>query len=131
MGGARNRSATTGLIVATVVPSLPFLAIGVASLVVMPVQHWLVVALYLATVFLAARPIRIHPDADLSPSDVAIVAGIVFLPPGAVAIVAAMARLTSDLVGRKRREHIVRNPSAIPLSTAVASLAYPLASPPP
>src|SRR5258708_23052058 len=124
MGGTRNRSATTGLIVATAVASLPFLAIGVASLVVMPVQLWLVAALYVATVFLAARPIRIHPDADLSPSDVAIVAGIVFLPPGAVAIVAAMARLTRDLVGRKPRQQIVRNASAIAVSSGVASLVY-------
>ena len=124
MGGTRNRSATTGLIVATVVASLPFLAIGVAGLVVMPVQLWLVAALYLATTVLAARPIRIHPDADLSPSDVAIVAGVVFLPPGAVAIVAAMARLTSDLIGRKRREQIIRNASAIAVSSGVASLVY-------
>src|SRR5438552_2192931 len=124
MGGTRNRSATTGLIAATVVAALPFLAIGVAGLVVMPVQLWLVAALYLATTVLAARPIRIHPDADLSPSDVAIVAGVVFLPPGAVAIVAALARLTSDLVGRKRREQIIRNASAIAVTSGVASLVY-------
>jgi hypothetical protein len=124
MGGARNRSATTALIIATAVASLPFLAIGVANLVVMPVQVWFVAALYVATTALAARPIRIHPDADLSPSDVAIVAGVVFLPPGAVAIVAALARLTSDLIGRKRREQIIRNASAIAVSSGVASLVY-------
>ena len=98
MGGTRTSSATTGLVAATALVSIPFIAIGVAGLVLMPVQLWLVGALYLATVILAARPIKIHPDADLSPSDVAIVAGIVFLPPGAVAIVAAVARLTSDLI---------------------------------
>jgi len=124
MGGTRNRSATTALILATALVSLPFLAIGVVGLVMMPVQIWLVGALYLATVLLAARPIRIHPDADLSPSDVAIVAGIVFLPPGAVAIVAAAARITSDLIGRKRREQIIRNAGAIAISSGVASLVY-------
>src|SRR5438105_1628889 len=124
MSGTRNRSATTALILATVVASTPFLAIGVAGLLLQPVQLWLVGGLYAATVLLAARPIRIHPDADLSPSDVAIVAGVVFLPPGAVAIVAALARLTSDVIGRKRVEQMVRNSAAIGLSSGVASIVY-------
>src|SRR5256885_14777966 len=124
MGGARNRTAPTGLIFATAIASVPFLAIGVASLVVMPVQLWLVAALYVATTLLAARPIRIHPDADLSPSDVAIVAGVVFLPPGAVSIVAAVARMTSDVIGQKRREQIIRNAAAIAVSSGTASLVY-------
>ena len=124
MGGVRTRSATTGLILTTALVSLPFLAIGVIGLVLMPVQLWLVGALYAATVILAARPIRIHPDADLSPSDVAIVAGVIFLPPGAISIVAALARLTSDILGRKRREQAIRNAAAIAVSSGVASLVY-------
>jgi diguanylate cyclase (GGDEF)-like protein len=124
MGAERNRSATAGLILATALISTPFLAIGVVGLVLMPVQLWLVAGLYAATVILAARPIRIHPDADLSPSDVAIVAGVVFLPPGAVAIVAAVARMTSDIIGRKRREQIIRNAAAIAISSGAASLIY-------
>ena len=124
MEGLRNRSATTGLILATALVSLPFLAIGVIGLLLMPVQLWLVGGLYAATVLLAARPIKIHPDADLSPSDVAIVAGVVFLPPGAVAIVAAVARMTSDIIGRKRVEQIVRNAAAIAVSSGSASLVY-------
>jgi diguanylate cyclase (GGDEF)-like protein len=124
MGAVRNRSATTGLILATALVSIPFLAIGVIGLVLMPVQLWLVGGLYAAGVILATRPIRIHPDADLSPSDIAIVAGVVFLPPGTVSIVAALARLTIDLIGRKRREQIVRNAAAIAVSSGVASLAY-------
>ena len=124
MSGVRDRSATTALVVATAVVSLPFLAIGVFGLLLMPVQLWLVGALYAATVLLAARPIRIHPDADLSPSDVAVVAGIVLLPPGAVAIVAGLARLTSDIMARKRREQIIRNAAAIAISSGIASLLY-------
>lgn len=124
MGGVRDRSATTGLIAATALVSIPFLAVGVVGLVMMPAQLWLVGGLYAAAVILAARPIRIHLDADLSPSDVAIVAGIIFLPPGAISIVAAVARLTSDVIGRKRREQIVRNASAIAVSSGVASLIY-------
>src|SRR5256885_10281613 len=124
MRGLRDRSATTVLIVATALLSIPFLALGVVALLLMPVQLWLVGGLYAAAVLLAARPIRIHPDADLSPSDVAIVAGVVFLPPGAVSIVAAVARMTSDIIGRKRREQIVRNAAAIAISSGVASLVY-------
>jgi len=124
MGGVRNRSATTGLILATVLVAVPFLAIGVGGLALMPEKLWLVASLYVATVALAARRIRIHPDADLSPSDIAVVAGVIFLPPGAVAIVAAAARLTSDIIGGKRREQIVRNAAAIALSSGIASLVY-------
>src|SRR5216683_1314681 len=124
MGAVRNRSATTGLILATTLISTPFLALGVIGLVMMPVQLWLFGGLYGATVLLAGRPIRIHPDADLSPSDIAIVAGVVFLPPGAVSIVAALARATSDIIGRKRREQIIRNAAAIAVSSGVASLVY-------
>ena len=124
MGGARNRSATTGLIVATALVSVPFVALGMAGLAMMPVQLWLVGALYLATVLLAARPIRIHPDADLSPSDVAIIAGVILLPPGAVSIVAGLARLTNDVLSRKRLEQIVRNAGAVAISSGVASLIY-------
>src|SRR5258708_38816218 len=98
MGGARNRAATTGLIAVSALVALPMLALGVIGLGLMPVQLWLVAVLYRATVVPATRPIKIHPDAVLSPSDVASVAGIVFRPPGAVALVAALARLTSDVV---------------------------------
>src|SRR5438046_1159711 len=113
MRDPRGRSATTVLIVATALVSTPFLAIGAVALFLMPVQLWLVGGLYAAAVLLATRPIRIHPDADLSPSDVAIVAGVVFLPPGVVSIVAGLARLTNDIVARKRRELIVRNDNAL------------------
>ena len=123
----RGRSATAVLVVATAVVAVPFLAIGALTLAVTPVQLWLLGSLYASAVLLAARPIKIHPDADLSPSDVAIVAGIVFLPPGAVAIVAALARLTSDVAGRKRREQIVRNAGATAISSGAASLVYAIA----
>jgi diguanylate cyclase (GGDEF)-like protein len=75
-------------------------------------------------VLLATRPIRIHPDADLSPSDVAIIAGVILLPPGAVSIVAGLARLTNDVLNRKRLEQIVRNAGAVAISSGVASVVY-------
>lgn len=124
MGGTRNRTATTGLIAATVAVSLPFLALGVVGLLLMPVQLWLVGVLYVATVLLATRPIKIHPDADLSPSDVAIIVGVILLPPGAVALVAGFARLTNDILSRKRGEQIVRNAAAVAISSGIASVVY-------
>ena len=127
MGGARNRVATAGLITASALSAVPFLAIGAIGLASMPVPLWLVAALYLAIVVLASRPIKIHPDADLSPSDIAIVAGIVFLPPGTVALVAALARITSDVVSGKRREQAIRNAAAVAISSGLASLVYAIA----
>ena len=124
MGGVRNRAAATSLIVATALVSLPFLALGAANLMTTPFELWLVGALFFATVVLSARPIRIHPDADLSPSDVAIIAGVILLPPGAVAIVAGLARLTSDIVTHKRFEQIARNSAAVAISSGVASVVY-------
>src|SRR5258708_1174838 len=84
MGATRNRAAVTGLIVTTGLASIPFLALGVYTLIRMPVQLWLVGALYVAAVFLASRPIKIHPDAALSPSDIPITPGALLLPPGSV-----------------------------------------------
>jgi len=124
MDGVRNRAATTSLIVATAVLSVPFLGLGVANLVNKPVQLWIVGALFVTTVLLAAKPIKIHPDADLSPSDISIIAGIILLPPGAVAIVAGLARLTNDVLGRKRLEQVIRNSGAVAISSGAASLAY-------
>lgn len=126
MGGTRNRAAVTGLIVATALASLPFLAQGVAALIVVPAQLWLAGVLYLAAVILASRSIKIHPDADLSPSDIAIIAAVIFLPPGGAALVAGFARLTNDLLTRKRREQIIRNASAVALSSGLASVVFAL-----
>ena len=125
MGAVRNQAALTALIVTTAAVALPFVGLGAASLVLMPVQLWLVTGgLYVATVLLATRPIKIHPDADLSPSDVAIIAGIILLPPGAVALVAGLARLTNDLLAHKRVEQVARNAAAIAVSSGVASVVF-------
>lgn len=126
MGAARNRAATTGLIAVTAIVALPFLALGIVGAVLAPEQLWLVGGLYAAAVVLATRPIKIHPDADLSPSDVAIIAGVILLPPGTVALVAGLARLTNDVVGRKRPEQVIRNAAAVAVSSGVASLTYAL-----
>ncbi|HVR89213.1 MAG TPA: GAF domain-containing protein [Candidatus Limnocylindria bacterium] len=120
----RDRWATTALVAATAVGALPFLAIGVLGLGAAGLELSLVGLLYLATVGLALRPIRIHPDADLSPSDVAILAAVILLPPGGASLVAALGRITNDLLARKRTEQIVRNAGAVAISSGMASLVY-------
>ena len=127
MGGGRNRTATAVLVAATAVGSVPFLVIGAGGLSAGVSPAWLIAALYAATVVLAFRPIRIHPDADLSPSDVAILAAVILLPPGGAAVVAAAARLTNDMIARKRTEQIVRNAGAVGISSGMASLVYAIA----
>ena len=124
MPGVRNRAATTLLVAGTAVAALPFLVAGVLVLAAAAQPPLLVAGLYVATVALATRPIRIHPDADLSPSDVAILAGVILLPPPAVSLVAGLARLTNDLIGGKRAEQVVRNVAAVAISSGLASLAY-------
>jgi diguanylate cyclase (GGDEF)-like protein len=127
MGGGRNATATRALIGATAIAALPFAVLGLGGLLPSPVPLWLVGGLYLATVLLSARPIKIHPDATLSPSDIAIVAGVIFLPVGVVSLVAGAARLTTDLLGKKRREQIVRNTAAVAVSSGTASVVYAIA----
>src|SRR6266542_649855 len=120
----RRPSATTPLVLLTALAAVPFFALGGFTLLRSTADPLLVAALYALTVVLAVRPIRIHADVDLSPSDVAILAGVVLLPPGAVSVVAGLARLTNDLAGHKRLEQIVRNAGAVAISSGVASLGY-------
>src|SRR5712692_10460908 len=61
------------------------------------------------------RPIRVLANTELSPSDVAVLTGIVLLPPGSVALVAAGGRILTDLFTRKR---------PVPIATGLAALAY-------
>ena len=119
----RDRGFTTALVAATAVVAVPFLALGAIGLAA-GADLAVVIILYLATVVLALRPIRIHPDADLSPSDVAILAAVIMLPAGGASVVAALARITNDLFARKRSEQIIRNAGAVAISSGMASLVY-------
>ena len=70
------------------------------------------------------RPIRVLSNTELSPSDVAVLTGIVLLPPGSVALVAAGGRILTDLFTRKRPVQIIRNAAAVTIATGLAALAY-------
>ena len=73
---------------------------------------------------LSLRPIRVQANTELSPSDVAVLVGIVLLPPGAVALVAAGARLLTDIVTRKKPIQIVRNVAAVTIATGTAAAIF-------
>jgi hypothetical protein len=112
------------LILASIVLAVPFLVLG--ALDVMRGRARLdVVLLLLALAFLLSlRPIRAQANTELSPSDVAVLIGIVGLPPGSVALFAAGGRLLTDLFTRKRPVQIVRNAAAVTIATGSAALAY-------
>ncbi|HET7700150.1 MAG TPA: GAF domain-containing protein, partial [Candidatus Limnocylindria bacterium] len=112
------------LVCVTVVLALPYLVVGAIDVANDRVRVEVVAVLLLLAFILSLRPIRVHPTIELSPSDVAVLTGIVLLTPGAVALVAAGGRLLTDVVGRKRRIQVVRNTAAVALATGIAASAY-------
>jgi len=114
------------LVVSTAVLALPFVWIGAQALGRPGVEPLVPIAIFIATVGLSLRPIKIHPDAELSPSDVALLAAIVVLPAGAVVPIAAAGRLVVDVIKGKRPEQIIRNAGTVAIDTGIASLVYTL-----
>jgi len=125
MGTAR-RFEIRLLVAVTAALALPFVWIGVQALLRPGIEPLVALGIFLATVGLSLRPIKIHADAELSPSDVALLAAIIMLPAGAVAPLAAAARLIVDGARRKRPEQLIRNAGAVAIGTGVASLVYTL-----
>ena len=116
--------ATLVLTCVTVVLALPYLVMGAMDVGTGRVRLDVAATLLALAFFLSLRPIRVQANTDLSPSDVAVLAGIVLLPPGAVALVAACGRLLTDLFGRKRPIQIARNAAAVAVATGVAASVY-------
>ena len=83
-----------------------------------------ILPLLLLAFLLSLRPIRVQLNTELSPSDVAVLIGIVLLPPGSVAIVAAGGRILTDLFTGKRPIQLIRNTAAVTIATGTAALAY-------
>ncbi|HZP95954.1 MAG TPA: GAF domain-containing protein [Candidatus Limnocylindria bacterium] len=112
------------LVTVSVVLSLPYVALGALDVAAGRARLDVVLPLLLLAALLSLRPIRVQANTELSPSDVAVLVGIVLLPPGAVAIVAGGGRLCTDIVTRKRPVQVVRNVVAVILATGTAALAY-------
>lgn len=114
------------LVGVTVVLALPYLVVGAFDVVDARARVEIVVVLLGLAFLLSLRPIRVQPNTELSPSDVAVLASVVFLTPGAAALVAAGGRCLADLVGRKRPIQVVRNAAAVALATGAAASVYRL-----
>ena len=112
------------LVTASVILALPFLVMGVMDVARDRARPDVVLPLLALAFLLSLRPIRVQPNTELSPSDVAVLTGIVLLPPGAVALVAASARVLTDLVTRKRPVQLVRNAAAVTIATGTAAAIY-------
>src|SRR5437867_2466958 len=109
----------------TCLVAAPFVALGVQDVLgdEPPTVAFYIWAL---CVLLSLRPIRIAPNVELSASEVAVLAGVVLLPPGTLALVAGSARLVNDLVTRKSFIRIVRNSAAQAISAGVAAMSFQL-----
>ncbi|TMG39874.1 MAG: diguanylate cyclase [Chloroflexi bacterium] len=112
------------LIAATMILAVPFLASGTAQATNGTAPSIVPFFIYALAVLLSIRPIRIAPTIELSASEVAVLAGVVLLPPGTLALVTALARLTNDIAQRKSPIRIVRNVGAAAISAGSAAMAY-------
>src|SRR5438445_357938 len=109
----------------TCLVAAPFVALGVQDVLgdEPPTVAFYIWAL---CVLLSLRPIRIATNVERSASEVAVLAGVVLLPPGTLSLVAGSARLVNDLVTRKSFIRIVRNTAAQAISARVAALSFQL-----
>ena len=114
------------LISVSVILASPFIGMGVGDVLEERARPEVILLLLGLAFILSLRPIRVQPNTELSPSDVAVLIGIVFLTPGSVALVAAVARILTDLVTRKRPIQIVRNATAVAIATGTAAMVYRL-----
>src|SRR6266542_2329379 len=114
------------LIGITVLLALPFVALGVREAADGRVRPEVAALIFALAVLLSFRPIRVQPNTELAAADVAVLAGIVLMPAGAIACVAGLARLTNDVLTRKRTPQIVRNAASVAVATGAAACAYNL-----
>src|SRR3979409_640810 len=109
----------------TCLVAVPFVALGIQDVLgdEPPTVAFYIWAL---CVLLSLRPIRIATNVELSASEVAVLAGVVLLPPGTLALVADTARFVNDLVTRKSPIRILRNSAAQAISAGVAAMSFQL-----
>ncbi len=110
----------------TCLVAAPFVALGIQD--VLNDEPPGIVAFYIwaLCVLLSLRPIRIAPTVELSASEVAVLAGVVLLTPGQLALVAAFARIVVDLATRKSPVRIIRNSAAQAISAGTAAMVFQL-----
>ena len=112
------------LVGASAVVAVPYLVMGVLDVESGRARLDLLVPLLVIAFLLSLRPIRVQTNTELSPSDVAVLTGIVLLPPGAVALLAAGGRLLTDVFTRKKPIQILRNVAATAVATGSGAVMY-------
>src|SRR2546423_15028194 len=110
----------------TCLVAVPFIALGVQDVLGDEPPPPVAFYIWALCVLLSLRPIRIAPNVELSASEVAVLAGVVLLPPGTLALVSASARFVNDLVTRKSPIRILRNSAAQAISAGVAAMSFQL-----
>jgi diguanylate cyclase (GGDEF)-like protein len=112
------------LIAVTVLLATPYVALGVRDALDGRVSPEYLALLFLSAFVLSVRPIRVQTNTELSASDVAVIAGIVLMPPGAVACMAAAARLLIDVLSGKGPLQMIRNAASVAVATGTAAVVY-------
>src|SRR3989441_741454 len=110
----------------TCLVAAPFIALGIQD--VLSDEPPTIVAFYIwaLCVLLSMRPIRIAPNVELSASEVAVLAGVVLLTPGQLALVAAFARIVVDVATRKSPVRLIRNSAAQAISAGTSAMVFQL-----
>jgi diguanylate cyclase (GGDEF)-like protein len=112
------------LILGSIVLAVPFLVTGALDVAAGRARLDVVLPLVALCFLLSLRPIRVQANTELSPSDVAVLIGIVLLQPPCVALAAAGGRILTDVFTRKRPVQLIRNAAAVTLATGAAAVVY-------
>jgi diguanylate cyclase (GGDEF)-like protein len=112
------------LIAVTVLVATPYVVLGVRDALDGRVSPEFLGLLFLSAFVLSVRPIRVQSNTELSASDVAVIAGIILMPPGAVATMAGAAQLANDVLSGKRPLQIIRNAASVAVATGTAASVY-------
>lgn len=110
----------------TCLVAAPFIAIGVQDVLGDDPPTAVAFYIWALCVLLSIRPIRVAQNVELSASEVAVLAGVVLLPPGTLALVAGSARLVNDLASRKSLVRILRNAAAQAISAGASAMVFQL-----
>ena len=108
----------------SIVLAVPFLVTGALDAAAGRARLDVVFPLMALAFLLSLRPIRVQANTELSPSDVAVLIGIVLLQPASVALVAAGGRVLTDVFTRKRPVQLIRNAAAVTLAASAAAVVY-------
>src|SRR5437867_1001426 len=126
----RPRMRTSGrtyvLVAVTCLAAAPFVALGLRDALGGEPPSTVALYLWALTVLLSFRPIRIASNVELSASEIAVLAGVMLVPPGELALLTAFARLVVDIATRKSGLRILRNTAAQAISAGTAAIVFRL-----